>query len=232
MARTMKIRRHFKGKTKGGFFGTLGQYLRNKKADVGNEDTYAAEDQGDIDYTANFLSCKKSNVLKRFTRSGTCRRLDSSRGLEYKLLDNAKNGLLQRIESKLRVMIGQEKEVNKKEDAIIKKAINDFYVRTSSGAQSIGDKSLPGNIPKSTKVSVVFPASAYLKQDMDAIRTMFKMILRERRAPVQEGHASDSFEGFNDGFNPTKIQYSPSTPTPSSRNTKGGKKRRRLTRRK
>jgi hypothetical protein len=173
--------RRRRGTKSGGFFKTIRNYFKGRPVSVGDEKRISNEDynSGDEMYLSNFVKCKKSNIFTRKLKWGSCREL--SHNLYYRLPGQGKELLKDMIVDTINPKTVDWMELNKPLDQLVKKEIKDFYVRTTNDPyQYIGNKTLPNNIPKDTKDSVVFPAALYLDtNDIENITTRV-----DRRLPI------------------------------------------------
>jgi hypothetical protein len=146
-------------------------------------------------YMQSFYSCKKSDRETRRLRRGICGTFTDAHGFEYDpsayiLTATLKSKLITKIKARLLERLIKRKQkypetINRLFDyfrnenvSIVKKAVDDFYVRTQPTKQTLIDKKENKNkIPISNSTSVVFPAKFYLTDyDMKDLIAEAKMI--------------------------------------------------------
>lgn len=162
-------------------------------------------------YINDFFHCKKSNMFTRHTKKGICAKV-SMHGLEYDpsayvlMSGTLKDKLVDLIEERLLSILKEELQrkgqsprmrdylfnyFTNKQDSMIQRAKDDFYVKTQSDKQSLIDKRKNKNmIPRSNSYSVVFPASLYLTKEDDVklreAETRMVRALKEEHDKLQQ----------------------------------------------
>jgi hypothetical protein len=165
-------------------------------------------------HRSNFYMCKKRNLFSRSSKRSFCAALTP--GSEYFISKIGKTILKNLIKIKLRNLIVQNKskivqaEEHKRKNSketlrtwmfgdiqhrILKKSINNFYVRTSLRGQTIGDRSKKYNIPRSTKDTVVFPAALYLNnKDMEDLTDFEDTLIQTIIHPSLSPHSDQNIQ--------------------------------------